>query len=200
MALFIMKRAIVFLGFILSCINAQAGTSAVFPAPGMSLPEYWGERDVWWHGRAHFSGQVIAPACSLAMEDTYQAIYMRDTPVRELQDTFSGPEKKFRLRLRNCELAGSGSNIFIGSRIRVTFSGREGESRDKFSVIGQAQGINLQIADSSGYLAKSGEVMHPMLLNGNEQSLDYTLRLVRNGKPLQAGDYYAVLRFKVDYE
>ncbi|ACY85088.1 minor pilin subunit PapH [Edwardsiella piscicida] len=134
------------------------------------------------------------------MEDTYQAIYMGDTPVRELQDTFSGPEKKFRLRLRNCELAGSGSNIFIGSRIRVTFSGREGESRDKFSVIGQAQGINLQIADSSGYLAKSGEVMHPMLLNGNEQSLDYTLRLVRNGKPLQAGDYYAVLRFKVDYE
>ncbi|GAJ66154.1 fimbrial protein [Edwardsiella piscicida] len=104
------------------------------------------------------------------------------------------------MRLRNCELAGSGSNIFIGSRIRVTFSGREGESRDKFSVIGQAQGINLQIADSSGYLAKSGEVMHPMLLNGNEQSLDYTLRLVRNGKPLQAGDYYAVLRFKVDYE
>lgn len=99
MALFIMKRAIVFLGFILSCINAQAGTSAVFPAPGMSLPEYWGERDVWWHGRAHFSGQVIAPACSLAMEDTYQAIYMGDTPVRELQDTFSGPEKKISFAL-----------------------------------------------------------------------------------------------------
>lgn len=171
-----------------------------FPPPGMSLPEYWGEEHVWWHGRASFKGEVIAPACTLAMEDTYQAIDMGITPVRDLQDSFSGPEKKFRLRLRNCELAGTGKRVYTASRVRVTFDGLQGETPDKFSLTGQAEGINLQILDNQGYPARVGKVMPPLLLYGNEEGLDYTLRVVRNGQPLKAGDYYAALRFKVDYE
>ena len=171
-----------------------------FPPSGMSLPEYWGEEHVWWHGRASFKGEVIAPACTLAMEDTYQAIDMGITPVRDLQDSFSGPEKRFRLRLRNCELAGTGKRVYTASRVRVTFDGLQGETPDKFSLTGQAEGINLQILDNQGYPARVGKVMPPLLLNGNEEGLDYTLRVVRNGQPLKAGNYYAALRFKVDYE
>ncbi|NAQ09657.1 type 1 fimbrial protein [Escherichia coli] len=179
---------------------AQAAPSPSFPPPGMTLPEYWGEEHVWWHGRASFKGQVIAPACTLAMEDTWQAIDMGETPVRDLQDSFAGPEKKFRLRLRNCELAGTGKRVYTASRVRVTFDGLQGETPDKFSLTGQAEGINLQILDNKGYTARVGKVMPPLLLNGNEEGLDYTLRVVRNGQPLKAGNYYAALRFKVDYE
>ncbi|PSY36871.1 fimbrial protein [Escherichia albertii] len=182
------------------CAAAQAAPSPSFPPPGMTLPEYWGEKDVWWHGRASFKGQVIAPACTLAMEDTWQAIDMGETPVRDLQDSFAGPEKKFRLRLRNCELAGTGKRVYTASRVRVTFDGLQGETPDKFSLTGQAEGISLQILDNQGYPARVGKVMPPLLLNGNEEGLDYTLRVVRNGQPLKAGDYYAALRFKVDYE
>lgn len=82
----------------------------------------------------------------------------------------------------------------------MTFDGLQGETPDKFSLTGQAEGINLQILDNQGYPARGGEVMPPLLLNGNEEGLDYTLRVVRNGQPLKAGDYYAALRFKVDYE
>ncbi|MDQ9277686.1 fimbrial protein [Escherichia marmotae] len=171
-----------------------------FPPSGMSLPEYWGEEHVWWHGRASFKGEVVAPACTLAMEDTWQAIDMGETPVRDLQDSFAGPEKKFRLRLRNCELAGTGKRVYTASRVRVTFDGLQGETPDKFSLTGRAEGINLQILDNQGYPARVGKVMPPLLLNGNEEGLDYTLRVVRNGQPLKAGDYYAALRFKVDYE
>ena len=185
---------------LLWCMAVQAVPSRSFPPPGTSLPEYWGEEHVWWHGRASFKGQVLIPACTLAMEDTYQAIDMGVTPVRDLQDSFAGPEKKFRLRLRNCELAGTGKRVYTASRVRVTFDGLQGETPDKFSVIGQAKGINLQILDSQGYPARAGNVMPPLLLNGNEEGLDYTLRVVRNGQPLKAGDYYAALRFKVDYE
>ncbi|HBB8677236.1 TPA: type 1 fimbrial protein [Escherichia coli] len=182
------------------CAAAQAVPSPSFPPPGMTLPEYWGEEHVWWHGRASFKGQVIAPACTLAMEDTWQAIDMGETPVRDLQDSFAGPEKKFRLRLRNCELAGTGKRVYTASRVRVTFDGLQGETPDKFSLTGQAEGISLQILDNQGYPARVGKVMPPLLLNGNEEGLDYTLRVVRNGQPLKAGDYYAALRFKVDYE
>lgn len=192
-------RMILSVTFFLSAA-AQAAPSPSFPPLGMTLPEYWGEEHVWWHGRASFKGQVIAPACTLAMEDTWQAIDMGETPVRDLQDSFAGPEKKFRLRLRNCELAGTGKRVYTASRVRVTFDGLQGETPDKFSLTGQAEGINLQILDNQGYSARVGKVMPPLLLNGNEEGLDYTLRVVRNGQPLKAGDYYAALRFKVDYE
>ncbi|GDM19325.1 fimbrial protein [Escherichia coli] len=182
------------------CAAVQAAPSFSFPPSAMKLSEYWGEGHVWWHGRASFKGQVIAPACTLAMEDTWQAIDMGETPVRDLQDSFAGPEKKFRLRLRNCELAGTGKRVYTASRVRVTFGGLQGETPDKFSLTGQAEGINLQILDNQGYPARVGKVMPPLLLSGNEEGLDYTLRIVRNGQPLKAGDYYAALRFKVDYE
>lgn len=87
---------------------------------------------------------------------------------------FSGPEKKFRLRLRNCELAGTGKRVYTASRVRVTFDGLQGETPDRFSLTGQAEGINLQILDNQGYPARVGKVMPPLLLNGNEEGLDYT--------------------------
>ncbi|EPB3314896.1 fimbrial protein [Escherichia coli] len=178
----------------------QATASPTFPPPGMTLPEYWGEELVWWHGRTSFKGQVIAPACTLAMEDTWQVIDMGETPVRDLQDSFAGPEKKFRLRLRNCELAGTGKRVYTASRVRVTFDGLRGETPDKFSLLGEAEGINLQILDNQGYAARVGKVMPPLLLNGNEDELKYILRIVRNGYPLKAGNYYTILRFIVNYE
>ncbi|HAX5018215.1 type 1 fimbrial protein [Escherichia coli] len=187
---------------VIFCVGTvfQATASSAFPPPGMTLPEYWGEELVWWHGRTSFKGQVIAPACTLAMEDRYQAVDMGAIPLRTLQSTPVGPEKKFRLRLRNCELAGTGKHVYTASRIRVTFDGSQGETPDKFSLAGQAEGIYLQITDNQGYVARAGKAMPPLLLNGNEEELSYTLRVVRNGYPLKAGDYYAILRFKVDYE
>ncbi|EEG9645689.1 fimbrial protein [Salmonella enterica] len=180
--------------------GTRAFASGIFPPPGMSLPDYWGEENVWWEGRASFHGQVIVPACALAMEDAWQVVDMGVTPVRDLQNAYAGPEKRFQLRLRDCELAGTGKRVFTGSRIRVTFDGVEGETPDKFSTAGQARGVNLQIVDGQGYTARSGKVMPAQVLEGNEQGLDYTLRVVRNSEPLKAGDYSASLRFKVDYE
>lgn len=182
------------------CAAVQAALLPSFPPPGLTPAAGRGDEHVWRHGRASFKGKVIAPACSLAMEDTWQAIDMGETPVRDLQDSFAGPEKKFHLRLHNCELAETGKRVYTASRVRVTFDGLQGETPDKFSLTGQAEGINLQILDNQGYPARVGKVMPPLLLNGNEEGLDYTLRVVRNGLPLKAGDYYAALRFKVDYE
>ncbi|EBN7971169.1 type 1 fimbrial protein [Salmonella enterica] len=194
-----MYRRIVLLGMMLWAGVLQASPSSSFPPPGMSLPEYWGEENVWWHGRATFSGEVIVPACVLAMEDAWQAIDMGETPLREMQ-RFASPEKRFQIRLRECELAGTGKRVFTGSRIRVTFDGVRDETPDRFSTSGDAKGVALQILDDQGYIARAGEVMPAQMLSGNEQGLDYTLRLVRNQEVLSAGSYYASIRFRVDYE
>ncbi|HAR9270361.1 TPA: type 1 fimbrial protein [Salmonella enterica] len=195
-----MRKNLVLLMTVLWSGMLHAISPIPYLPPGVTLPEYWGEEKVWWDGRVSFSGEVLSPTCTLAMESTYQAIDMGSTPVRELQDSFVGPQKKFRLQLRNCELAGTGKTVYTASRVRVTFDGVQGEAPDKFSLTGQAEGINLQILDRQGYPARVGEVMPPLLLNGNEDGLDYTLRVVRNGQPLKTGGYYAALRFKVDYE
>ena len=99
----------------------------------MTLPEYWGEEHVWWDGRASFKGQVIAPACTLAMEDARQEIDMGTTPLRDLQNSPAGPEKKFRLRLRNCELAGAGKQVYTATRVRVTLMAFPEKHRTNFA-------------------------------------------------------------------
>lgn len=165
----------------------------------ISFPDYSGESLAWWDGRANFSGQVIAPACSLAMEDRYQSIDMGNTPIRDLQNTDFGPDKKIELRLRYCELSSESNRELSGSRVRLSFEGVQGNTPDEFSLSGQARGVNLQIRDIHGYSAYSGKPMPPQLI-GNDQGFVYSLRLVRNSEVLKAGNYHAILRFKVDYE
>lgn len=65
----------------------------------------------------------------------------------------------------------------------MTFDGVRG-TPDKFNLSGQAKGINLQIADARN-IARAGKVMPAIPLTGNEEALDYTLRIVRNGKNLK---------------
>ncbi|EFB2788038.1 fimbrial protein [Escherichia coli] len=176
------------------CSAIQASFFPSLPMSGMTQPEYWGEEHAWWDGWATFKGQVIIPACTLDMENIWQAIDMG--PVRD----FVNNEKKLRLRLRNCELAEAGKRIYTASLVRMSFDGLQGDTSEEFLLIGQAEGINLQILDNHGYPTRVGKVMPPLFLNGNEEGLNYTLRLVRNGRPFKAGNYYAALRFKVDYE
>ena len=155
--------------------------------------------DHGWDGIALFTGEIVSSACGLVMEDKYQEIDLGYMPIRTIQNSFSGSERKFRLRLHDCDF-GRGEENYRVSHIRVSFDGLQGETPDKFSVVGQARGINLQILDKDGYPARVGKNMPPLLLNRGEGELDYTLRVVRNGQPLKAGDYYTALRFKVDYE
>ncbi|WP_254444123.1 fimbrial protein [Klebsiella oxytoca] len=154
----------------------------------------------YWHGRATFSGQVITPACTLMMEDAWQSVEMGGTPVRDLQMASVGPRKHFKLRLRNCELVSTDAQSAIGSGARVIFEGNRGETAEHFMISGQATGVDLQIFDRAGDIARVGEALPLQQLYGKSNELDYTLRIIRNGKPLSAGNYYAALRFRVDYE
>ncbi|EPS5330680.1 hypothetical protein ACVFBM_005024, partial [Escherichia coli] len=50
----------------------------------MTVPKFRGEEHVRWDGRARFKGQVMAPACTLAMEAAWREIDMGTTPLRDL--------------------------------------------------------------------------------------------------------------------
>ncbi|MCU6343474.1 type 1 fimbrial protein [Escherichia coli] len=169
-------------------------SGCIYPVFSFSKYPVLGDR-----GSASFNGEVVSAACVLVMENKYQTIDMGDVPVRDLQTSFTGPVKRFTLRLRDCDLGQSDGKSYGTSLIRVTFDGKQGETPDKFSVVGQAQGINLQILNNRGDTTSAGETIYPLLLNEYEE-FNYGLRVVRNSEPLKAGAYYAVLRFKIDYE
>ena len=162
------------------------------------LPSARASDNISQQNRIAFKGMLTIPACTLAMEDAYQTVDMGSTPVRDLQNAFAGPERPFRIRLRHCGLTDNKNNPI--NRIRVTFNGVRGETPERFAVVGQAQGIDLQITDRDGYPARQGHPMLPLFVRGNEEELNYTLQVLRNSRPLSAGDYYSVLQFRIDYE
>jgi len=170
--------------------------SPISPQVGMLPSKTLG----WWEGKASFSGQIVIPACALVMENSWQVVDIGVFSFQQLQYIEKGPEKYFQLRLQDCDLVGSGNNSFTGNRIRVSFDGTEGETSGKFAMMGQATGLDLQIIDEQGMAAIAGQRMPPSVLKGNEQRLNYALRVVHNGEPLKAGKYFAALRFKVEYE
>ncbi|MGR5283452.1 fimbrial protein [Photobacterium damselae] len=171
------------------------------PPLGMTTPNFWGESDVWWHGKANFKGEVISPTCTISMESAYQAIDLGVLPIRELQYASFGPEKKFYIKLRNCELSDRHlrGDTYSNSQLRLSFDGPKGETPNQFAMVGLAQGVDLQIIDAHGYTAKVKENLPPVLLYGNEQLLQYSLRVTKNSQPLKAGNYYAAIKFKVNY-
>lgn len=78
---------------ILSVTFLWSAATQAAPSPSFPLPELRGEEHIWWHGRANFKGQIIAPACTLAMEDAWQEIDMGTTPLRDLQNSQKVPRK-----------------------------------------------------------------------------------------------------------
>ena len=192
------KSVVTMLIFVFAgCVHAK---SPKFLSEDISFNDYSVDAPVWWQGRAAFTGQVSAPACSLALDDAWQSVDMGDAPMRELQQGGRGHQKSFSLRLKDCELAGTNQHGFVGTRLRVTFDGLRGETMEQFALMGRATGVELQILDRTGYIARAGHALPPLYVFGNEQELYYTLRLVRNNFELNAGEYYAVLRFKIHYE
>lgn len=171
------------------------------PQPGISVTDFWGQSDVWWHGRANFKGEVLSPTCSIAMESAYQVIDLGVLPVRELQNASFGPEKIFHIKLRNCELSNKPlrGDTYYNRQLRLSFAGLEGEKPNQFAMVGLAKGIDLQIIDAKGTVANANEKMPPTLLFGNEQNLKYSLRIVKNNQSLKVGNYYAAIKFKVNY-
>jgi len=170
------------------------------PGDVMAMASTAQEDGAYFQGRASFSGQVMASACTLAMDDTWQIIDMGTTPIRDMQKNVSGPEKIFSLQLQNCHLTRTGNNSSPYSYMQIAFDGLPGEKPDQFGLIGQAKGVELKIHDSKGSSAQAGRTLPPDILSGNDQYFNYTLQLVHNNEPLQAGDYYSIVRLKVNYE
>lgn len=151
------------------------------------------------NGRTTLTGMVVSSACTIALEDAWQTVDLGVLPARELKAQGQGQTRRISLHLRSCSLAQQDAGE-PQPAVRVMFDGQYREDPSLFSVVGSARGIALKIRDRNGYQARAGESLPSVPVYGSEQGLNYWLQVVPDGAPLSAGDFYAAIRFSLNYE
>lgn len=158
-----------------------------------------GQKNVWWHGRADFSGEVVSPACSLFMEDAWQTINMGDVSIKNIKENIIS-EKKVNIRLANCDVRFSGDYKKSSNRISTSFDGVTGALPNSFFLSGSASGLVLKVVDSDGYVSAKGKTSPRILMDKDFIALEYNIQVIPDGSVISAGDYNSVLRYHVYYE
>lgn len=146
-------------------------------------------------GRVNMQGAIIDTACAIDVNSREQTIDMEVLPLADIIRDGQGRSKPFSIDLVNCITARPGKDSW--KQFQVTFDGEP--NGDLFGVRGDASGVALQITDINGNVATPGKAMSSINLAQGDRQLNYTLRLVANSQALKSGDYFSLIRFKLDY-
>ncbi|MGQ5793292.1 fimbrial protein [Serratia sp. IR-2025] len=146
-------------------------------------------------GKVNMQGAIIDSACAIAVESREQTIDMETLPLSDIIRDGQGHSKNFSIRLNNCVLERPGKKNW--KHFQVTFDG-EADGR-LFGVMGEASGVALQITNPNGVVAVPGEALPIGDISPGDMQLDYTMKLVANNHALKAGDYFSLIKFRLDY-
>lgn len=147
-------------------------------------------------GRVSMQGSIIDTPCAIAMADRDQTIQLDVATIGELIHNGHGAQHTFSINLVNCSLRSGSASGTVAHHFRTTF---DGPSDGELFRVSGAAGLGVQIADTAGNVAIPGKALPEGNVVEGTQRLDYTLRLVSNHRRLEAGEYHAIIRFKVDY-
>lgn len=149
-------------------------------------------------GAVVITGAVLHTPCAIDLDSRDQTIDLGHTPVSDIAARGYGPTRAFTVRLINCLIKPSpGSRKYDSEYYQITFEPVTDATR--FSVRGDAKGIELAIRDNAGHMAEPGVAIPAREVNADSTDLNYSLQLISNGQPLKAGNYQSLIRFKMDY-
>lgn len=148
-------------------------------------------------GLVGLSGSIIETPCAIDTGSRDQSIDMGTLPLGVIANKRVGPSRSFSILLVNCTVSRASGKQPNWQRFQVTFEGTN--VRGLFGVTGGARGVGLLLTDRSGAVIRPSEPAPAGMIVNADQRLDYRLRLAGNGGRLHSGDYYASLRFHLDY-
>ncbi|WP_437749979.1 fimbrial protein (plasmid) [Enterobacter mori] len=149
-------------------------------------------------GVVFIKGEVLYTPCAIDLDSRDQTIDMGDTPVSEIATKGYGPTRKFTIRLINClMLPPPGQTQYDSEYYQITFDPISGSER--FAIRGDAEGIELAIRDTQGYIAQPGIALPAREVLAGTMDLNYSLQVISNGEPLKSGAYQSLIRFRMDY-
>jgi type 1 fimbria pilin len=174
-------------------VNKTVIALAIFIASGISSVP--GEASQG-SGRVNVGGTIIETACDIALDSREQIIFMDTVPISQIERDGSGISKEFSILLINCTTEKiNSSSEWQG--FMVTFDGEA--DNNNFAVNGSASGVALQITDAGGNIAYPGQSLPPGNIVPGDMKLDYKMNLIGNHKNIESGEYFAAIRFKLDY-
>lgn len=149
-------------------------------------------------GQVNLKGFVLDSSCTINMQDQYQRIEIPQIAATELYQCGYSSAFAFAIRLENCLLSENKTEIGNAGSLRMTFDGAV-DSDGLFAVIGEAEGVGIQLSHADGEVITPGK---PMTVNSpqvRDITLNYRLRLIADRKPLKKGTYRVTVNFNLDY-
>lgn len=156
-------------------------------------------------GMANLSGTVISTPCSIAMSNQLQLIDFSSLrlPLMSSKAFLDEKMKFFTIELINC---GNLFNLTDSKTWSIRFDGEKPSSLDSFLLQGPSKGLSVYLYNEQKELVypnKYYPISKSLLKVGESYPqlyLRYFLKLGLTGNTIQAGDYYGVIRFFIDYQ
>jgi type 1 fimbria pilin len=152
-------------------------------------------------GKATMQGEVLASGCTISFPDQFQTVSFGDIAIRDIGIGNGHLKKKFHITLDNCYLPDKGTGPEVAPDLRIRFEGIQGEEAEYFLPSGTGRGVSLIVRDSNNDIMYPGAYSKAYYSrNHKEQTMGFSLELVPDGRPLRPGEYYAALRFNINYD
>ncbi|EKT61558.1 fimbrial protein [Providencia sneebia] len=148
-------------------------------------------------GRVNMKGTIVETPCLIDTGSDDQSINLGVIPISYISQNGASQEKKFSIKLIDCQLVSSVNENIQWENFEVTFNGAS--KGNYYTVNGDARGVVLQIKDINDQTAVPGKSMDKIKISSGDMFLDYKIRLVADGSDVRAGDFHTIIIYKISY-
>lgn len=152
-------------------------------------------------GQMVMKGEIIETACEIDYQDRVQWIDFGQLTAREIgHRSGNNLVRFFQVRLTDCSLE---SQFYPGVFYRsanVTFDSDRITSDDQIiGIFGDAKGFGIRLNDSRGNTITMGKPTENFSLKKGVNTLGFSATIVPLTHHIESGDFYATVRFFMDY-
>lgn len=161
------------------------------------------------NGTLYVHGALTESACRLAMSSANQTIELGSIGTGRLQQVGQiGTPVAIVLRLEDCLSGESRNRNQLGNilwspdmpAMKIRFLAQADEQDPNLVATLGAKGIALRLSNADYELIHLGKYSAPILLSPGQNELIYYVTPVRTTAGLNAGAYYALIRFQLNYD
>ncbi|MNJ55569.1 type 1 fimbrial protein [Pseudomonas sp. B21-012] len=147
-------------------------------------------------GRVHLAGSIVDAACAIRVGNENQTVTLHPETISNVVSGEVAIRQPLDIYITRCmtssaEFAGRGLNAF-----KVTF---EGDNQTQFTVHGSAKGIGIQIMDDHGTVISPGVALDGNSMPSGSMALRFFIALVGTGHLLEAGDFHATIKLRIQH-
>lgn len=145
-------------------------------------------------GRVNLNGEIFTPACSIASGKYDQTIDLGLLDINNIgRQTFP-----FSLNITSCvsDTTSKINNHYQTAIIKFDGNG----NKEWFELVGETQGIGMEITDSQGHKVSPGIAGESVMLTEENRILRYSVSFILTTDEMKSGHYSSAINFVLDYQ